>query len=1215
MKLCKLKLKNLNSFRGEVEIDFEKSPLDDASLVAITGPTGAGKTTLLDAICVALYGKTPRLTGSGSQNPSHLISHGETDGYAEVHFVAHGTRYLAEWSLRRKSSPRGRLLFTDNGKLISDRLSTRGKALGDSKNTISEEITDILGLDFDAFRRSVMLAQGEFAAFLKAKDEDRRKILEATAGVGIYEDLKKALNEKVRAVEHEQGEVLKKLDTIPPEASREQLTEAETKLDSLHASVHALGTSNDKIQKERDQEKKRAEDFAKLQGFKERQAILLNEQSKIEALKTERECAERANRLLPEKQAFDIAKSELEKADTALRQAKMELTEAQEQFDENQADFDEKDEAYQIEKAAGEQKTEAYREAKSDVESAHTQFQLVEGRKPRLQQLEEQIDALSTELADKRQEQATLEEDIHEAETFLTENPLPSDRQPRLTQAKELLVELRSQRQQHTDKSNSQSEHTSEIGRSEGELKKLSENRKKLLTEKENAEAALAKADTELQTFQASGNLEDWQNRRKQARQALSIAQRYEVSHDQLRDEERGAAELQERIATLDKSLDDLKKKLEVQFHLCKRADAKVTRLEAEKELALLANPIDQLRRQLEPGQPCRVCGSTEHPCADEVELSGEEQLEIAQNALDAAETEAQEAQEQNKHLEQKQVRLQQDKTNIAAQVDACITEIESLKGKIESARKQWQALYEMADISAEWVEEKINEADTAINNLGNAGNAYNEASYKLKEVSEKLTTCERDIARESNLLGDNRQKLAAATVEIESLTTDIENSGTRLWESLPDIFHGIGLEDAVNQFADKIEAVAAREQELGAKKNQLDLLNADFGANQRKLESVKEHHKELQAEIEGYRSEGEGFLNAARDKAGGLTTEEEIGTAIESLGTTIQEKADRREEADQKLQGSRDQCTEKQANHRNCQDRQAECGENFETAHAAYFDKLSSVGFDSLQAHDSAFRDDSEIQQIQKEIDDFTQEKRLLEEGIAILRTQFDKTPFEPQLLERIAAQAEEAEAQIREAQHEIWAQQRTIAELKDALSKREALDDEIQTASDELERWSRLQDTIPANDLRDFALDIMFKQVSRIANAQLQYLTSERYQLKVEGIGKLTVVDRWNANEERPVETLSGGESFLTSLALALALSELSRGRSQIHSLFLDEGFGTLDSETLDIAIAALEGLQMQGRSIFLISHIGELTRRVPVRIAVEKMGNGSSRVQVRG
>ena len=106
MKICKLKLKNLNSFREPVEIDFEKSPLDDASLVAITGPTGAGKTTLLDAICIALYGKTPRLTGQGSQNPNHLISHGEKEGFAEVIFMANGTRYLATWSAKPNGSPK-----------------------------------------------------------------------------------------------------------------------------------------------------------------------------------------------------------------------------------------------------------------------------------------------------------------------------------------------------------------------------------------------------------------------------------------------------------------------------------------------------------------------------------------------------------------------------------------------------------------------------------------------------------------------------------------------------------------------------------------------------------------------------------------------------------------------------------------------------------------------------------------------------------------------------------------------------------------------------------------------------------------------------------------------------------------------------------------------------------------------------------------------------
>ena len=616
MKLCKLKLKNLNSFRGEIDLDFEKSPLDKASLVAITGPTGAGKTTLLDAICVALYGKTPRLTGIGSQNPSHLISHGETDSHAEVHFLANGVRYLAEWSIRRGNSPKGQLRSAENGELITDRLSSQGKSLGSSENTISEEIKVILGLDFDAFKRSVMLAQGEFAAFLRAKNEERRTILEATAGVDIYDRLKDALNQKVGEIESTHQEVVQQLIGIP-DVTPEQLADSENHLRDLQRNADALDTNRQQIQSGKQREMERTTWFSELRAAEERNEELLNQQTEVTMLEAELEQANRANHLRPEKQAFDIAKSGLGKADAALRQAKMELTEAQEQFDENQADFDEKDAAYQTAKAKGTRKTEAYRDAKSDAARAHTQFQLVEDREPRLQQLEEQIDSLSTELADARQKQATLEGEIRKAETFLDENPIPLDRQSRLTRAKELLVELRSQRQQQADKLDSQSEHTSEIDRLEGELRKLSKNREKLHAEKVSAEVSLAKTDMELKAFQASGNLENWQNRREQARQALSIAQRYEVSRDQLGDKERDAAKLQESITALDESLDNLKKKLEVQFHLCKRADAEVTRLEAEKELALLANPINQLRRQLEPGQPCRVCGAAEHPCAE----------------------------------------------------------------------------------------------------------------------------------------------------------------------------------------------------------------------------------------------------------------------------------------------------------------------------------------------------------------------------------------------------------------------------------------------------------------------------------------------------------------------------------------------------------------------------------------------------------------------
>lgn len=1220
MKLCKLKLKNLNSFREEIVLDFENSTLADASLVAITGPTGAGKTTLLDAICVALYGNTPRLSGTGSQHPRHLISLGEDEGSAEVHFEVNGTRYCATWSVTRRGSRKGRLICkgqlicAEDGELISDKLAGSGKSLGSSQNTVSEEVTALLGLDFDAFKRSVMLAQGEFAAFLKAKNEERRTILEATAGIAIYDELKKVLNKKVGEVEVEHAAVLQKLGTIP-EVSREQLAEAESEFGRLQAVADALDAKSQHIQAEKAQEAKRTEEFAKLQSSQERQETLLNQQPVIEALEGEQARAALANRLLPEKQAFDTAKSELQKATGALRGAETELANAQAQSETHQADFDLKDEAYQAAKTGGAQKAEAYRDAKSDIASANMQFQFVEEQGPRLQRLDEEIDTLSAALRDNSKTQATLKAEIGNAETFLAENPLPLDSRQRHNRASALLTEHQLKQDLLAGKLDAEATLAPPLSGLKAELSMLQKKHATLLARKDNAADKLAAADAELNALQAEGSLEEWGTRKQHAVDAQPIAQKYEVAQTQLSESENCLHQLREDRATLNTQLEKLTEDLASQSRACRSANEAVAICDAERETALLASPINQLRQHLHSGEPCRVCGATEHPYAGKVEHESEERQETAKNALDDARARAKAEHERQTTLEQKQIHIEQAKSSSAEQIEAAQVEIEKLIGETELLFEQWQEIYPDTDLSSTWVGQQIKDADTAMENLHEAREAHTQAGRACETALQQLDSCDKDIGHKQLLLNDAEQNLREVTDAIEDLKVDIADNETRFWELLPDAFQGVGLKKAVNQFSDRIEAVEACADKLSTKQNQLETLNANIRANRRELESAEERHEELQAEIKRYQSEGEAFLNDAREKTDGLETEPDIDTAIAQLDATIQAKADERDEAEQRLQESSDRFIEKQANYRNCQDRQGVCHENFGTARDAYFDKLSGVGFYSPEAHAHAFREEARMQQIAQEISAYTQEKHRLEVDIAELRTRFEETPFDPQALARITEAAEEVDGQIQEAQQEIGAQRNEIDELRVALSKREALDDKVRAASDELERWNSLQEAIPRNDLRDFALDIMFKQVSRIANAQLKYLTSERYQLKVESIGKLTVLDRWNANEERPVETLSGGESFLTSLALALALSELSRGRAQLNSLFLDEGFGTLDSETLDIAIAALEGLRMRGRSIFLISHIQELTRRLPVKINVKKQGDGSSSIEIRG
>ncbi len=1196
MKLCRLKLKNLNSFRDPIDLDFENPPLDDASLVAITGPTGAGKTTLLDAICVALYGKTPRLSGNTSQHPRHLISHGETEGFAEVYFEAHSARYHATWSIRRNRSPRSQL-FDDAGELIT--------------TNVAQEVESILGLDFNAFKRSVMLAQGEFAAFLKASNEDRRTILEATADIHIYDLLKQTLNKKVNEVEAVNAEVVDALNKIP-EASREQLTEDETVFDRLQREANTLGAQSQQAQDEKQREEERKKEFEQLQSSEKRQQVLLDRQSEIDTLQAERELAERAQRLLPEKQMYDTAKSELKDAEKEFHVATAKKSEAEAQVKIDQAVYEKKEIACQTAVNERDQKMPIYADAKLDVSQAQNRFAEAEKRQPTLEKLSDQIETLNDQLSDKQTQQNELQGQIDDAQCFLQNNPLPSDRQQRLTRTTRLLEQLISQERQLQTELTNKANAEKNISSLKQEIEKLSNIRQEHLSEKTEAERTLGDATTQLNELLATGTREEWTARKQQLVQAQPVVQRYENITKDLENISERMSELIDTKSTLNVELTHITEELREQTEVCRCAAEAVERCEEALRFAMLANPINQLRQHLHIGEPCLVCGAIEHPSAGVVEPESEERLQDAEKALENAKAEVQVAQDQMQVSKTKQIQAEQGKRNAVNQLGELAVEAEVLRDEKESLDRQWKEIFPDLNLSSDWILEQVSTAETAIAGLGEAEQARTEASHIYEMVSQQLETCENNIKRETNDLSDIETQLEDLSNTIAGLQASIAATETHFWESMPDVFHSVAPADAVQQFSDRIEAVGKCEDKCRHAETQLQVLDANIEADQGNLENLKERYKALQSEIGRYQLEGETFLNAARQKTGGVEKETEINAAIDALEANLKAKQKTRDEAEQQLQSSQNVLTERQTAHRICGDRHTECCQKFETACTAYFNRLENAGFDSPEAHDSAFRDEPQMQQLTDQIDTHEGEKQHLEVDIIKLRTRFEETPFDPEALGRIEANVEEIGEQLQAAQQEVGAQQQKIDDLRNALAKRESLGDEHRAAQQELERWQRLQSTISQNALRDFALEIMFKQMGSLANAQLSYLTSDRYQLKVEGIGNLTVIDRWNANEERPVETLSGGESFLTSLALALALADLSRGRAQLNSLFLDEGFGTLDAETLDVAIAALEGLRTQGRSIFLISHIHELTRRLPVKINVRKQGDGSSSIE---
>ncbi|MCI6260808.1 MAG: AAA family ATPase, partial [Pyramidobacter sp.] len=195
MRLCRLHFKNLNSLAGEWNVDFE-SPEFRGGLFAITGPTGAGKSTLLDAVCLALYGRTPRLERVNTSG-NEIMTRGERECFAEAVFEIGGERYSAFWS-QKKSARKGAAREWQAPKCRFSRLGHGEEVLADSVSSMAKKVEEICHLDFERFTRTVMLPQGGFAAFLQADGADRAKLLEELTGAEIYRQISREVYDRTK---------------------------------------------------------------------------------------------------------------------------------------------------------------------------------------------------------------------------------------------------------------------------------------------------------------------------------------------------------------------------------------------------------------------------------------------------------------------------------------------------------------------------------------------------------------------------------------------------------------------------------------------------------------------------------------------------------------------------------------------------------------------------------------------------------------------------------------------------------------------------------------------------------------------------------------------------------------------------------------------------------------------------------------------------------
>jgi exonuclease SbcC len=1241
MKILKICGKNLASLAGEFEVDFQQEPLVSAGLFAISGPTGAGKSTLLDALCLALYDATPRLVKAGSkgiglpdvrdevvtpQDTRTLLRRGAAEGYAEVDFIGNdGSAYRARWSVRRSRSKA-------DGALQAISMSLKRlpdlHAIGGTNREVKSEIEQRIGLSFEQFTRAVLLAQNEFSAFLKADDSERGELLETLTGTAIYTDISR------RAYERAKDEQLALRQLNLRLADQKPLTQEErTQLDqdSIRANneVAALEQRKNGLEEHLRwhltwRQARQGEDRAR-----EEQDKLAADQ---QAAAPRRAHFARVESVQPARPLL----ADHERATADITQCRLTITASEAGLANANLARQDADDALGIANRALHDAEQAQAAAAPMLDSAKALDAQIETLAPaHLQAGQIQADARAAEVRARQSLQQNEEQRalaLKEQQTAIewlaqhTHLQALADGWPRWDT---LLAQAAQGAKDHA-----------RVGQALASAQQDEERKRNL------------DADTNARLIASQTTLTAAETRRKESVERLvafnmpALLERRQTA-DARRDMLAKAEQLWRNLAgnlSLQSELDGKARQLQEAIEQAESAltrinermpDANAALAQAERSLkaaeAACAESVETLRAALEPGAPCPVCGALDHPYTTD-----NPQLRAMLAALQA---EVKRCREQTQQLLQQQATQTALAAGSRKQHEAIVEQSRKLIDAISTASEAWNAhpvAAELAAIEAGertiWLagqQQTVREQSQAIGDeeqaARNAAQARDKAQEEFDAASgQHAIFIDAASAAKSALAQAAAERAAAAerhndaAQRLDATLADLDaafgNQGWKeAWRAAPEAFHA-KRKSEVEQWHARCQARDECQIRIG----KLDV------AHNALIEVLNKAGEEVRRTTEAFASGASNIeekQTARRVLFDGQPVnriEAELGSAIE----TAKAKVAAQNEATQRCAVAQTRCNEalNQAKQRLAAETLAAATAAAKLATwIAQFNINQAAALDTEQlrallAHspDWIIDERAQLQAIESALQNaktVLQERQAQREAHEQLRPTPDTAEAVQEALDKLAAERQSATTQATALQLAVVhdnARRQQSASMMSEIEQQEAV----------TRIWTQLSELIGSADgkkFRNYAQQFTLDVLLGYANRHLTEL-SRRYRLeRIKDTLALMVVDQDMGDEMRSVHSLSGGESFLVSLALALGLASLSSNRVRVESLFIDEGFGSLDADTLSIAMDALDGLQSMGRKVGVISHVQEMTERIATKILVQRAAGGKSQLSI--
>ncbi len=1241
MKILAIRIKNLASLEGTTTIDFTSEPLVSAGIFAITGPTGAGKSTLLDALCLALYGKTPRYlqakeTGIDIQDvQGSTISQGDVrgilrdgtpEGFAEVDFVGIDHQmYRANWSVRRARNKADGSMQAAS--LILKNISTNVDFPGKKAET-EKEIERLVGLNFEQFTRSVLLAQGDFTAFMKANKDEKSSLLEKLTGTHIYSEISKKIfenyrnqeqilrdmnirsqgisifsDEEIKEIKEEESILIKQIIQLSTEIEalskeinwHEQLLQYEAgkqiALENLKkAEVEIIQSENRKqlLQKVELAQTTRtwhdALHYNQKQSATQKTHLGILKTNIVSLLESEEKIENEFTKVaLHLDQVLEIQKEALPKLATA-KKLDILIAEKQKQEEVSATEF-----------ALATLKHENHRKelAKKEITIEHisTEIKIIEDWQTKFgtkKSIAENKDLIVSKLLDAEKIEvstSTLNAEKKEIDEKIIENQLKISATG--LDFETLEDRLKTQQKAYDVKSTSALLHPIE----------------KINLKKEATDYSLNET---IEAYSQWNNLYDLQQKLEALRQKQVVDK----------------AEFLEKK----KKAIELKSQLNVAF-VSKETSEKML----QKARLSASENVETLRAELIDNEPCMVCGSKIHPY-----VLHNSQLEKVLTSLEELHKN-----NENLYLEIFGIsnRLEQECQNLSQNIETHETEISNKRDLLAVKNQAWELTISSKECQKFVDEEKSVWIDTKIKNLKVL---QAELQSQIKAHFEQVNQLENDkieldaLKEKKNYIFNEisilKSQLAVYNEKNEGFGKAIlENEATNkaIEKTLSLYFSGTEwMEKWKEKPKEFVASLIQFSQEWTQKSELLEHHKSEFKVATASLIQLKNQSKNVEEEVI-LKTKNFSVLTKDLD-----VKKAERNLIFEGKSAELMEKHfdNAIDEAQKNVQTVKTNLQQNKVDLATATSSVQELTNQLEKI-TAEIEKANAKIQKWLVEYNTKFQESMGVLEL-NELLNFSQEwidserkvvQIIAEEktkatSVLLERTQIFETHLAKKLSERLLEDLKNLHENSK-VQQEILNQTKATLGIKIAqdLENKNKMGDlvrEIAVQAKVADNWSKINEIIGSSDgkkFRQIAQEYTLENLLTYANLHLKDLTN-RYRIeRIPNTLGLQVVDQDMGDEIRTVYSLSGGESFLVSLALALGLASLSSSKMKVESLFIDEGFGSLDPNTLNIAMDALERLHNLGRKVGVISHVQEMTERIPVQIKVRKKASGKSLVEI--